>query len=204
MNILNLPNKLTMLRVILIPVIIVIGLIESLDVIMFEGTNISIASFIILIIFAVASFTDFLDGYIARKYNLVTDFGKFVDPLADKMLVVSTLIVIFNLSLLEGYKVALFLVAVILIIIREFFVSGIRMMAATNSKVIQASKLGKIKTVLQMAMIIVILLGNYPFSLINFDFDTVLIIAALVMTILSAIDYYIKNKDAVFSTEERN
>ncbi|MGI6710392.1 MAG: CDP-diacylglycerol--glycerol-3-phosphate 3-phosphatidyltransferase [Bacilli bacterium] len=204
MNILNLPNKLTMLRVILIPVIIVIGLIESLDVIMFEGTNISIASFIILIVFAVASFTDFLDGYIARKYNLVTDFGKFVDPLADKMLVVSTLIVIFNLSLLEGYKVALFLVAVILIIIREFFVSGIRMMAATNSKVIQASKLGKIKTVLQMAMIIVILLGNYPFSLINFDFDTVLIIAALVMTILSAIDYYIKNKDAVFSTEERN
>lgn len=200
----NLPNKLTMLRVILIPVIIVIGLIESLDVIMFEGTNISIASFIILIVFAVASFTDFLDGYIARKYNLVTDFGKFVDPLADKMLVVSTLIVIFNLSLLEGYKVALFLVAVILIIIREFFVSGIRMMAATNSKVIQASKLGKIKTVLQMAMIIVILLGNYPFSLINFDFDTVLIIAALVMTILSAIDYYIKNKDAVFSTEERN
>jgi len=200
---LNLPNKLTLMRVLLIPVIIVVGLIEALDVVMFQGTNISIASFIIFIIFSIASFTDFLDGYIARKYNLVTDFGKFVDPLADKMLVVSTLIVIFNLSLLTGYKVVLFLIAVILIIVREFFVSGIRMVAASNNKVIQASNMGKIKTVLQMAMIIFILLGNYPFSLINFDFDTVLIVAALVMTVISAVDYFIKNKDTVFNTEER-
>lgn len=199
----NLPNKLTLMRVLLIPVIIVVGLIEALDVVMFQGTNISIASFIIFIIFSIASFTDFLDGYIARKYNLVTDFGKFVDPLADKMLVVSTLIVIFNLSLLTGYKVVLFLIAVILIIVREFFVSGIRMVAASNNKVIQASNMGKIKTVLQMAMIIFILLGNYPFSLINFDFDTVLIVAALVMTVISAVDYFIKNKDTVFNTEER-
>jgi len=200
---LNLPNKLTLMRVLLIPVIIVVGLIEALDVVMFQGTNISIASFIIFIIFSIASFTDFLDGYIARKYNLVTDFGKFVDPLADKMLVVSTLIVIFNLSLLTGYKVVLFLIAVILIIVREFFVSGIRMVAASNNKVIQASNMGKIKTVLQMAMIIFILLGNYPFSLINFDFDTVLIVAALIMTVISAVDYFIKNKDTVFNTEER-
>ncbi|MDD3381948.1 MAG: CDP-diacylglycerol--glycerol-3-phosphate 3-phosphatidyltransferase [Bacilli bacterium] len=199
----NLPNKLTLMRVLLIPVIIVVGLIEALDVVMFQGTNISIASFIIFIIFSIASFTDFLDGYIARKYNLVTDFGKFVDPLADKMLVVSTLIVIFNLSLLTGYKVVLFLIAVILIIVREFFVSGIRMVAASNNKVIQASNMGKIKTVLQMAMIIFILLGNYPFSLINFDFDTVLIVAALIMTVISAVDYFIKNKDTVFNTEER-
>ena len=199
----NLPNKLTLVRVLLIPVIIVVGLIEALDVVMFQGTNISIASFIIFIIFSIASFTDFLDGYIARKYNLVTDFGKFVDPLADKMLVVSTLIVIFNLSLLTGYKVVLFLIAVILIIVREFFVSGIRMVAASNNKVIQASNMGKIKTVLQMAMIIFILLGNYPFSLINFDFDTVLIVAALIMTVISAVDYFIKNKDTVFNTEER-
>jgi len=191
------------MRVLLIPVIIVVGLIEALDVVMFQGTNISIASFIIFIIFSIASFTDFLDGYIARKYNLVTDFGKFVDPLADKMLVVSTLIVIFNLSLLTGYKVVLFLIAVILIIVREFFVSGIRMVAASNNKVIQASNMGKIKTVLQMAMIIFILLGNYPFSLINFDFDTVLIVAALIMTVISAVDYFIKNKDTVFNTEER-
>lgn len=170
---------------------------------MFVGTNISIASFIIFIIFAIASFTDFLDGYIARKYNLVTDFGKFMDPLADKMLVVATLIIIFNLSLLTGYKVILFSIAVVLIIIREFFVSGIRMVAATNNKVIQASNLGKIKTVLQMMMIIFILLGNYPFSLISVPFDAILIVAAVVMTIVSGIDYFVKNKETVFATEER-
>ena len=134
----NLPNKLTLLRVILIPFFIFFLLNNSFG---------KLGFWIALAIFCVASFTDFLDGQIARKYNLVTNFGKFMDPLADKLLVCSALICFIELGILPAWMV-------IIIIAREFIISGFRLIASDNGVVIAASWWGKTKTVSQMVMII--------------------------------------------------
>ena len=145
----NLPNKLTILRMIMIPVFLVVLYIPGLGM----AGNIAAAA-----IFILASITDFLDGKIARKYNLVTNFGKFMDPLADKLLVCSALI-----ALVDFDKVAAWIV--IIIIAREFIISGFRLIAADNGVVIAASYWGKFKTTFQMIMIILLILDlNYPFS----------------------------------------
>lgn len=145
----NLPNKLTILRMIMIPVFLVVLYIPGLGM----SGNIAAAA-----IFILASITDFLDGKIARKYNLVTNFGKFMDPLADKLLVCSALI-----ALVDFDKVAAWIV--IIIIAREFIISGFRLIAADNGVVIAASYWGKFKTTFQMIMIILLILDlNYPFS----------------------------------------
>jgi CDP-diacylglycerol--glycerol-3-phosphate 3-phosphatidyltransferase len=136
----------------------------------------------------IASITDFLDGKIARKYNLVTNFGKFMDPLADKLLVCSALICLIELSMIPAW-------VVIIIIAREFIISGFRLIASDNGVVIAASYWGKFKTTSQMIMVIVLLL-NIPgpvFSVIG----TVLIYLSLALTVISLIDYIIKNKDVL-------
>ena len=152
----NLPNKLTMFRVILIPV------------------------FIVVLIFCVASFTDYLDGHIARKYNLVTNFGKFMDPLADKLLVSSALICMIEMGMLPAW-------IVIIIISREFIITGFRLIAAEGGLVIAASWWGKIKTVTQMIMIILLLLG------VQGIIATILIFLATLFTVISGVDYIVKN-----------
>ncbi len=172
----NLPNKLTMFRVVLIPFFVFFLLAPF-----FEGYG----NYIATVIFIVASLTDMLDGRIARKYNLVTNFGKFMDPLADKLLVCSAMI-----CLIERGKLASWIV--IIIIAREFIISGFRLIASDNGVVIAASYWGKFKTVFQMLMVIVLML-DLPYA--AFDvIGTVLTWIALALTILSLVDYIIKNR----------
>ena len=172
----NIANKLTLLRIIMIPLFIYLLL---------EGH--SIWAFIT---FSLASFTDFLDGYLARKYNLITNFGKFMDPLADKLLVTSALVCFVQLGLLNAW-------VVIIILSREFIVSIFRAIAAAEGIVIAASWWGKAKTISQMAMVIVLLLNNYPFSQFGVPVDRILVILATVLTIVSGYDYIVKNKQVL-------
>ena len=175
----NLPNKLTLFRVILIPFFVFFLLAPY-----FEGYG----NYIAVAIFIVASITDFLDGKIARKYHLVTNFGKFMAPLADKLLVSSALICLVDLNKIPAW-------IVIVIIAREFIISGFRLVAADNGVVIAASYWGKFKTAFQMVTVIVLIL-NIPgevFAVIG----TVLIYISLVLTVISLIDYIAKNKDVL-------
>lgn len=191
----NLPNKLTIGRMCAIPIIIVVALITQLRDITVFG-NVNLQQLIILILFCSASFTDFLDGHIARKYNLVTNFGKFMDPLADKLLVLTALIYLIERGKLVAFGVELGF-AVTIILAREFAVTGLRLLAANNNCVIAASKMGKSKTVSQMFMIIILLLNCYPFSFLggnSVDVTTVVLISiATILTIVSGIDYFVKN-----------
>jgi CDP-diacylglycerol--glycerol-3-phosphate 3-phosphatidyltransferase len=173
----NLPNKLTMLRMFMIPFFVVF---MEWDVI---G---SIGKYLALAVFIVASITDTLDGKIARKYNLVTNFGKFMDPLADKLLVCSALICL--TGVIPKW-------IVIVIISRELIISGFRTIAADNGVVIAASYWGKIKTVCQMVMIIWLIL-DLPFQIYHI-IGEVLIYVSLILTVISLIDYLVKNKDVL-------
>lgn len=170
----NLPNKLTILRVLMIPFFVV-----------FMLWNITGAAdkWIAAAIFIIASLTDMLDGKIARKYNLVTNFGKFMDPLADKLLVGAAMICLVEMGRLPAW-------IVIIIISREFIISGFRLIASDNGVVIAASYWGKFKTVFQMAMIIVLIfdLGGF-FGII----ETALIWISLILTVVSLVDYIMKN-----------
>ena len=176
----NLPNKLTVLRVIMIPFFVV-------SLLAFHG-EVRLLRNLAAAIFIVASLTDMLDGKIARKYNLVTNFGKFMDPLADKLLVCSALICLIELGQLPAWMV-------IIIVSREFIISGFRLIAAEQGIVIAASYWGKFKTTFQMLMVIVLIIDipNPVFDVIG----TVLIYVALALTIISLIDYIIKNKDVL-------
>ena len=171
----NLPNKLTVLRVIMIPFFVAF---------MLTDIGGEYGKYIALAIFAVASLTDLLDGHLARKHNLVTNFGKFMDPLADKLLVCSALICLVEMQRLAAWMV-------ILIISREFIISGFRLIASDNGVVIAASYWGKFKTTFQMLMIILLILDlGGVFTLI----ETAVTWIALALTVISLIDYLIKNK----------
>ena len=175
----NLPNKLTIMRVILIPFFVFFLLSPYFPA---YGNYIAVA------IFIVASLTDMLDGKIARKYNLVTNFGKFMDPLADKLLVCSAMICLIELDRLAAW-------IVIVIIAREFIISGFRLVASDNGVVIAASYWGKFKTTFQMLMVIVLILDiQMPFFQI---LGTVLTYVALILTVVSLIDYIVKNKQVL-------
>lgn len=172
----NLPNKLTTMRVILIPFFVFFMLAPY-----FEGYG----NYIAVAIFIVASLTDLLDGKIARKYHLVTNFGKFMDPLADKLLVCAAMICLIETGQLPAW-------IVIVIISREFIISGFRLIAADNGVVIAASYWGKFKTTFQMLMVIVLILNiQMPFFYI---IEQSLIWISLALTVISLIDYIVKNK----------
>ena len=179
----NIANKLTIGRVLLVFVFMLImwNPFISLNTALWWG----------LIVFVVASLTDFLDGYIARKYNMVTNLGKFMDPLADKMLVTAAMIAIVDkVMVLPAGTLPAWIVVIILL--REFAISGIRLVAATENIVIAANKLGKLKTVLQMAMIIVYLVPiNHTIWQL---FAVCLAYLALIMTIVSGVQYIWQNK----------
>ena len=169
----NLPNKLTVLRIIMVPFFV-----------FFMLTDVGGAAnkWIALAIFAVASLTDLLDGKIARKYNLVTNFGKFMDPLADKLLVCSAMI-----CLIPSGKLAAEIV--IIIIAREFIISGFRLVAADNGVVIAASYWGKFKTTFQMAAVILMIFNIPALTLVT----NIVVVIAVALTIISLVDYVAKN-----------
>ncbi|MGL4337279.1 MAG: CDP-diacylglycerol--glycerol-3-phosphate 3-phosphatidyltransferase [Turicibacter sp.] len=184
----NLANKLTLLRVVLIPFFVISFYIPNLvfNTFTFNDYKIPYANVFALVIFLIAALTDFIDGYIARKYNMVTDLGKFMDPLADKLLVTAALLMLLENTLIPGW-------VVLIILSREFIVTGFRMMAASKGVVIAAGWLGKLKTVVQFVMISSLLLLNYPFELINLPIDQVFIALAVVLTLASGIEYIYKN-----------
>ncbi len=174
----NLPNKITIFRVFMIPIFVFFMLISGIP-----GGR-----YIAAVIFIIAALSDLLDGYIARKYNLVTNFGKFMDPLADKLLVSSALICLVDLKLLPAW-------IVIIIIAREFIISGFRLIASDNGVVIAAGWWGKIKTTVQMIMSVMLII-NLDFALINV-LEQVAIYLAAALTVISLIDYMIKNKNVL-------
>ena len=170
----NLPNKLTMMRILLIPVFMVVLYLG------FPGCN-----YAALAIFIIASLTDLLDGKIARKYNLVTDFGKFADPLADKMLVTAAMLWFVEIGQMPAW-------ALLIVIVREFAVSGLRMIASDKGRVIAAGWSGKVKTASTMVCICVMLV--FTTSAVQ-NWACVIIIAAT--TLYSGVEYFILNKDVI-------
>lgn len=175
----NLPNKLTLLRVIMIPFFLFFLLTDYCG---------GASKYIALGIFALASLTDMLDGKIARKYNLVTNFGKFMDPIADKLLVASALIAFVQMNLLPAW-------IVIILISREFIISGFRLVASDNGIVLAASMWGKFKTAFQMIMSIMLIIHlDYKAYFIA---EQVMIYASLALSLISLIDYLVKNRKVI-------
>lgn len=168
----NLPNQLTMARVVAVPFFIVLYLM---------GLDVWAA-----VLFILASATDALDGYLARKHNLVSNFGKIMDPLADKVLVISALVLLVESGAVAGWML-------IVILAREFAVAGLRTVAASEGVVIAAGTTGKIKTILQMLAVPLLLLHNWPFTYLGFPMDQVLLWACVVMTIVSGTEYIVRN-----------
>ena len=171
----NLPNKLTLLRVILVPVFMAVLYLD------FPG-----AAWVALAIFIIASLTDLLDGKIARKYNLVTDFGKFADPLADKILVTAAMLWFVELGQMPAW-------ALLIVVTREFAVSGLRMLASNKGRVIAAGWSGKVKTASTMAGIVLMFL---PIPAIV---NTICVWVIALTTLYSGVEYFMKNKDVIAS-----
>ena len=169
----NLPNKLTLLRIIVIPVFVVLLYLD------FPFNNL-----VALAVFILASITDTLDGYIARKYNLITDFGKFMDPIADKLLVTAAMLVFVDWHMMPAW-------VVIVVVAREFIVSALRLVAANNGRVIAAGWSGKVKTASTMVCICIMLLG------LPQGVNAVCSAVILVTTAYSGIEYLVKNKDVL-------
>lgn len=193
----NLPNKLTILRIVMIPVFMAF----------FFLTMIPYNYFIAAIVFVLAAATDFLDGYIARKYHLVTNLGKFLDPIADKVLVSTALILMLTV---DAILPPLFSIAVAVILARELIVSGFRMVAASRGLVLAADKIGKVKTVFQDLAIFVLLAVYDFFGVFDSSPDSVnpinvaglvLLVIAAVLTIWSGVSYIVKNREVLKESE---
>ena len=186
----NLPNKLTVFRMILIVPFVILLLGGHAGWGWFDaacGGIEAYTDYIALVIFVIASLTDMLDGKIARKYNLVTNFGKFMDPLADKLLVCSAMICLIDMDRIPAW-------IVIVIISREFIISGFRLVASDNHVVIAASYWGKFKTTFQMIMVILMIANIQALNILT----QIVMWIALALTIISLIDYIVKNKNVLF------
>lgn len=198
----NLANKLTMVRIFLTVVLIVILLFPFYMVniefpkILIGTITVDVKYFIAAGIFAIASITDFLDGHIARKYNMVTDFGKMVDAIADKMLVNSTLIILSA----QGFVAP---VITVIIIFRDTVVDTIKMIAGSKGKVVAAIKTGKVKTTFLMVGIVLTLCYNLPFELFNLDIADFLLVLATIFSVISGVQYYVMNRDLVSAKETK-
>ena len=155
--------------------------------------SILLSALLVLILFAIASFTDYLDGHIARKHNLITSFGKFIDPIADKLLV-NTMFILFAV---DGVVPAVF---VLIMIWRDMIVDGLRMNASAKGKVVAAGMMGKAKPVLQMFAIIFLLLNNLPFAFVSLPVADILFYAAVAVSVASGAEYFLKLKDIVMET----
>lgn len=189
----NLPNKLTVFRMILVPIIVCIYVFPFGGDLNIAGQVLPLSQLIVAILFIVASLTDFLDGKIARSQNLVTTFGKFMDPIADKLLVNSLIILLACTGMYHP------LVAVIMIA-RDLVVDAIRLLASQNNVVLAASQLGKAKTMTQMIAIVLVLLNNIPFCFIGIRVDLMMIYLATVISLISGIDYFMKNRGFIMES----
>lgn len=196
----NLPNRLTIIRIIMIPVIVLIYLfpyaqfginVQSFDV---GFVSISLVNIIVLGLFILTSFTDFLDGYIARSQNMITTFGKFADPIADKLLV-NTMFILF------AAQGVIPVVPVLIMIARDTIVDGCRMIASSNGTVVAAGYLGKVKTVSQMLAIILILLNNLPFELYCFPVSDLVLWFAAIVSFVSGVSYFNQMKEYIFESK---
>lgn len=190
---LNLANRITIIRVFMIPVVVLFLLLR------YEFWTVTInqrvttgSEMIAALVFIVAAASDGLDGYIARKHRLVTNFGTFLDPLADKLLVSAVLI-----SLVEMQRLPAWIA--IIIISREFAVTGLRLVAAAEGIVLSASRLAKWKTFTQIIAMVALILNNYPFSYVSFPFAQGMIYVMVILTIWSGVDYFVKNKQVMES-----
>ena len=196
----NLPNKLTITRIIMSIVIIIILLGGNYTVSLFgfeipklfvnEAIVIDLKYIIAGVLFIIASLTDFLDGYIARKYNLITDFGKLIDAIADKILVNSVLIILASQGFIHP-------IIPVVIISRDSVVNSIKMLAASKGKVVAAIKLGKLKTACLMVGIVLTLFYNLPFELYNISVAKALLFVATILSIISGVQYYTLNKHLI-------
>ncbi len=169
----NLPNKLTVLRVVAVPFFIILYLKEYV--------------YLATVLFCIASATDAIDGYIARKRGMVTNFGKIMDPLADKILVISAFVILVQLDVVPGWML-------IVILTREFVVAGLRTVAAADGIVISAGFSGKLKTVTQMIAVPLLLLKNWPFKYFNIPMDQWMLWICVILTVVSGIEYVFKNR----------
>lgn len=196
----NLPNKLTISRIIMsiLIIIILLGGNYTSSIFGFEIPKLYINESVVVdskywisgILFIIASLTDFFDGYIARKYNLVTDFGKLVDAIADKVLVNSVLIILAAQGRIHP-------IIPVIVIIRDSVVNSIKMLAASKGKVVAAIKSGKIKTACLMIGIVLTLFNNLPFELLNISVSKVLLLIATILSVVSGVQYYILNKNLI-------
>lgn len=175
----NLANKITMFRIFLVPIFM-----------FFLLTQFPYGAYIAVAIFILAAITDGLDGYVARKRKQVTNFGKFVDPLADKLLVTAALISLVELNQLSSW-------VAMIIIGREFVVTSLRVIAVSEGIAIAASMWGKVKTITQVVAIVALLINNFPFSLFGFPFDKISMFVAVVFTVFSGADYLMKNWEVI-------
>lgn len=189
----NLPNKITLFRIFLIPIFIILVLAPlNFGTLTALGSDVDIQLLVAAIVFSVASFTDWLDGYLARKMNIVSNFGKFADPLADKMLVMSALILLVELGMAPSWVVAV-------IVSRELAVTGLRLILVEQGGTVMAAAWpGKIKTNTQMFAIIFLLINDYPFGGLNVSVGTILLYVCLFFTIYSGVNYFYEARD-VFS-----
>ncbi|GGG11803.1 CDP-diacylglycerol--glycerol-3-phosphate 3-phosphatidyltransferase [Paenibacillus abyssi] len=193
----NLANRITLARIFLVPIIMFLLLVNwdqwlklDLNPILVGDFSITYNQIVATLIFIIAASTDGLDGYIARKNKIVTNLGKLLDPLADKLLVAAVLISLVEMDKLDAW-------IAIVIISREFAVTGLRQVALLEGSVLAASKWGKWKTAVQITMIIALLLNNFPFAFIDIRFDIISTWAAALITVYSGIDYFVKNKNII-------
>ncbi|TCS92585.1 CDP-diacylglycerol--glycerol-3-phosphate 3-phosphatidyltransferase [Hazenella coriacea] len=192
----NLANKITLARIFLVPVVMIFLLVRfEIGYIHVGDTKLTISEIIATTVFVLAAASDGLDGYIARKNKIVTNLGKFLDPLADKLLITAALISLVEMQRLEAW-------IAIAIISREFAVTGLRLIAAAEGVIISASAMGKLKTIIQIVAIISLMLNNFPFSALAFPFADIAKWLAVIITIVSGLDYFYKNRKLVSVTRE--
>lgn len=191
----NIPNRITVSRVCLIPIFVIIMVIDfhwgNLTML---GATMPVEHLVGALIFIIASLTDWIDGYYARKYNLVTNLGKFLDPLADKLLVSSAFILLVGLEYAPAW-------VIIIIISREFAVTGLRLICAEHGEVVAANQLGKIKTWTQILAIAFLLLHNIIFAMWGIPFDQIMLYVALIFTIWSGLDYFWLNRKILLESK---
>jgi CDP-diacylglycerol--glycerol-3-phosphate 3-phosphatidyltransferase len=195
----NIPNRLTLIRLMFVPVIVFFAIFPFAQFnivfgyIMIDFVSVPVVNIIILILFVIASFTDFLDGYLARKHNLVTTFGKFVDPLADKLLV-NTIFILF------AYQGIMPVLAVLIMIWRDTAIEGVRMIAARNGVTIAAAFLGKVKTVTQMITIVLYLVSNLPFELVQLPIHELMLWFTVTISVVSGVSYFLQAKEMILES----
>ena len=185
----NIANRLTIARIVMIPLFLLMMCFpkDTLGMVNVFHSNLSISWVLAMIIFTIASITDFLDGYLARKYHLITNFGTFADPLADKLLVMTAFITLVGAGVIPMWIVAV-------IVCRELAVTGLRLLLVNDGEVLAAAWPGKVKTATQMLAIIFLLIDDFPVKGLPFSIGTILLYVCLVATVYSGVDYFIKNK----------